>query len=338
MDQKEILLNHGSGGRLSRELFTSIFQKHFSNPILDTLTDSAIAEYPGKNLAFTTDSYVVDPIFFPGGNIGTLAVCGTINDLSVSGATPLMLSAGFIIEEGFPVKSLETIVADMAMVAKDAGVDVVTGDTKVIDRGKCDKIFVNTSGIGTLPDENRHISFGTNISVGDKIIINGTVGDHGMAIVSVRNQIKLQTGIESDCASLNTLISGALAISSKIKFMRDATRGGLATVLCECAEKRDFGIDIDESAIPVRESVAGMCEMIGFDPLYIANEGKAVIIVAPEDADKVLDQMKKHELGKSAAIIGEVVDDHHGRVTLQTEIGGKRIVEIPAGDQLPRIC
>jgi hydrogenase expression/formation protein HypE len=338
MNQKEILLNHGSGGRLSKELFASIFGKHFSNPILDTLTDSAIAEYPGKNLAFTTDSYVVDPIFFPGGNIGTLAVCGTINDLAVSGATPLMLSAGFIIEEGLSIKLLEIIVADMARAVKDAGVDIVTGDTKVVDRGKCDGVFINTSGIGTLPDENRHISFGTHIATGDKIIINGFIGDHGMTIVSVRNQVNLQTGIKSDCAPLNTLISDILAVSSKIKFMRDATRGGLATILCECAAKRNFGISIDESTIPVRDSVAGMCEMLGYDPLYIANEGKVVIIVSSEDADKVLDQMKKHELGKNAAIIGTVVDNHHGRVTLETEIGGKRIVEIPAGDQLPRIC
>lgn len=338
MKHKEILLNHGSGGRLSRELFDSIFGKHFSSPTLHKMTDSAIFEHQEKNLSFTTDSYIVDPVFFPGGNIGTLAVSGTVNDLSVSGAKPLVLSAGFIIEEGYSVSSLEEIVVDMAAVAKMAGVDIVTGDTKVVDRGKCDRIFINTSGIGSLPDENRSISFGTNISAGDKIIVNGTIGDHGMAIVSARNQINLKTEITSDCASLNGLISLILDESSNIRFMRDATRGGLATVLCECIEKKCFGINVDEAAIPVKKSVAGLCEMLGFDPLYIANEGKVVVIIAPEDADKVLVQMKKHELGKDAAIIGEIVDDHHGKVTLRTEIGGRRIVEIPAGDQLPRIC
>ncbi len=338
MKHKEILLNHGSGGRLSRELFDSVFGKYFSNPTLNKMTDSAVFKSPGENIAFTTDSYVVDPIFFPGGHIGTLAVCGTLNDLSVSGATPLMLSAGFIIEEGFSVESLETIVADMAAIAKDAGVNIVTGDTKVVDRGKCDGIFINTSGIGSLSDEKKDISFGTNISVGDKIIINGPIGDHGMAIVSKRNQINLHTEIKSDCAPLNKLISGILDISSNIKFMRDATRGGLATVLCECAENKDFGISIDETVIPVNNGVAGLCEMLGFDPLYIANEGKVVMIVSALDAEKILKKLKEHALGKDAAIIGEVVENHHGKVSLQTEIGGRRVVEIPAGDQLPRIC
>ena len=338
MEFNEIVLNHGSGGRLSRELFESVFGRHFNNPILNQMTDSAIARCPAKNIAFTTDSYVVDPLFFPGGTIGSLAVCGTINDLSVSGATPVMLSAGFIIEEGFSVSSLEKIVADMARMAETAGVNIVTGDTKVVDRGKCDGIFINTAGIGSLGDENRHISFGDTVTAGDKIIVNGTIGDHGMAIVSTRNRIHLHTTIQSDCAPLNNLISEVLDESSQVRFMRDATRGGLATVLCECAGNRDFGIDIDESEIPLKAGVKGLCEMLGFDPLYVANEGKVIVIVSPRDADKVLGRMRGHRLGKDAAVIGEIVDEHPGRVILKTAIGGRRIVEIPAGDQLPRIC
>ncbi len=338
MNQKEILLNHGSGGKLSQDLFKSVFGKYFGNPILDKLTDSAIVESPGTHLAFTTDSYVVDPIFFPGGNIGTLAVCGTVNDLSVAGAEPIMLSTGFIIEEGFPLSKLEEVVSEMAAKAKEAGVSIVTGDTKVVNKGKCDGLFINTSGIGRVDQARKHISYGETISPGDVILINGTLGDHGMAILSKRNEINLHTKIASDCAPLNGIIQDVLAVSDKVRFMRDATRGGLATVLCECVTNREYGIRIDESTLPLRESVMGMCDMLGFDPLYIANEGKVVMIVAPEDAQRVLETMQQHPYGKEAAIVGEVVADHPGKVTLQTEIGGKRIVEIPAGDQLPRIC
>ncbi len=338
MNTKNILLNHGSGGKLSKELFLSIFNKHFKNPILDKLTDSAIIECPSQNIAFTTDSYVVDPIFFPGGNIGTLAVCGTVNDLSVSGATPLMLSASFIIEEGFPLTDLESIVLEMATKAHSADVKIVTGDTKVVNKGKCDGVFINTSGIGKLSEKNRPISFGTHISTGDKIIVNGYIGDHGMAIVSKRNEIALKTEITSDCAPLNGLIKEVLLLSNGVKFMRDATRGGIATVLCECIENKNFGILLNEESIPIRNSVTHMCELLGFDPLYIANEGKVVMIVAPEDAENIVNNMKKHEFGKGAAIIGEVTNEYPGTVYLETIIGGKRIVEIPTGDQLPRIC
>jgi len=335
---KNILLGHGSGGKLSHDLITNLFVKHFSNEILSEQTDAAILEVASNNLSFTTDSFVVDPIFFPEGNIGKLAIAGTVNDVAVSGAKPLFLSTSFIIEEGFPFEELETIVKTMAEEAKKAGVKIVTGDTKVVNRGKCDKVFINTTGVGELDEKNRHIGSGRNIKAGDKIIVNGTLADHGMCIMATREDIKFKTDIRSDCACLNDLIAGAMKVSNKINFMRDATRGGLATVLCELAEHNKFGIEINEETLPVNENVRGMCELLGFDPLYVANEGKVVMVVGEEDAEAVLNALKENDLGKNAAIIGEVVDDHKGKAWLTTGIGGRRIIDMLAGEQLPRIC
>ena len=289
-------------------------------------------------IAFTTDSYVVDPIIFPGGNIGKLAVCGTVNDLSVSGAKPLYLSCGFIIEEGLLISDLDIIVKSMAEEASKAGVKIVTGDTKVVDKGKCDKIFINTSGIGILQEKQKNISFGKEIMVGDKVIINGNIGDHGTAILCARNSIEYSNSVLSDCAPLNELISKVLSVSDKVKFMRDATRGGLATVICELAEKHKFGIELFENALPVQESVRGLCEIFGFDPLYMANEGKVVMVVGKDDAEKVLIALKKDVNGKNAAIIGEITEANKGMVVMKTGIGGKRIIDMLAGEQLPRIC
>lgn len=338
MNNKTILLGHGSGGKLSHELIQSIFFKHFGENDKHFPTDATLLDLPDTHIAFTTDSYVVDPIFFPGGNIGKLAVCGTVNDLAVSGATPLYLSCGFIIEEGFPFAQLEEIVETMADEARKACVRIVAGDTKVVDKGKCDKIFINTSGIGVINPRHKHISYGDNIKAGDKIIINGNIAEHGVTIIGSRNNIKFTDDLKSDCASLNLLIKDIMEASNSIRFMRDATRGGIATVLCELVENRKYGILMDEDKIPVSESVLGLCEVFGFDPLYIANEGKLVLIVAEEDADKVLDAMHKNILGTKACIIGEVTAENPQRVLLKTQIGGKRIIDMLTGEQLPRIC
>ncbi len=337
-NKETILLGHGSGGKLSHELINKVFVKHFSNPILSVQTDSALISLNQSNLAFTTDSFVVDPIFFPGGNIGKLAVCGTVNDLAVSGASPLFISSAFIIEEGFSLDALEEISETMAIEAKKAGVEIVTGDTKVVNKGKCDKVFINTSGIGLLDKKHIDISTGANISVGDKIIVNGSVGDHGMAILSARNELNLRSNIQSDCACLNHLIKDALDVSDEIKFMRDATRGGIATVLYELVKSKNYGLVIEEDSVFVNENVRGICEMLGFDPLYVANEGKIIMVVGKNDADKVLTKMKKNQFGKDAAIIGEITDKHHGKGWINTEIGGKRIIDMLSGEQLPRIC
>jgi len=335
---KKILLGHGSGGRLSHDLISGLFIKYFDNPILQAQTDSAIINSDSKLLSFTTDSFVVDPIFFPGGDIGKLAIAGTVNDIAVSGAEPLYLSSSFIIEEGFGIAELETIVQSMATEAKKAGVQIVTGDTKVVDKGKCDKIFINTSGIGLLKEENKSISQGKEIKEGDKIIINGSIGDHGMAILAAREFLNLSADLRSDCACLNGLIKKALNASANIRFMRDATRGGLATVLSELAAERDFGVQIDESSIPVDEKVKGMCEILGFDPLYVANEGKIVLVVDKDDAENVVDVLRTDEFGKESRIIGEITKDHPGKAWINTIIGGSRILDMLAGEQLPRIC
>jgi hydrogenase expression/formation protein HypE len=334
----KILLNHGSGGKLSHDLIRNIFVKYFNNDILTQQTDSAILDFNEGNLAFTTDSYVVDPVFFPGGDIGKLSVCGTINDLAVSGAKPLYLSSSFIIEEGFFLKDLEIIVKSMANEAKKAGLSIVAGDTKVVDRGKCDKIFINTTGVGSLDPERKKISTGDEIQIGDKIIVNGTIGDHGIAILAARESLSFKLNLESDCVSLHNLISEVLTVSSGIRFMRDPTRGGLATVLSELVENKAYGIDIEESSIPVKESVKGTCEIFGFDPLYMANEGKVVMVVGNSETKKILDVLRQNPLGKESAIIGEIVESHPGQVALQTEVGGKRIVDMLVGEQLPRIC
>ncbi len=338
MKNKQVLLGHGSGGQLSHDLIKNIFVKHFNNPILQKQTDSALLEINASNISFTTDSYVVDPIFFPGGNIGKIAIAGTVNDLAVSGAKPLYLSVGFIIEEGFSLADLEEIVKTMADEAKKANILIVTGDTKVVDKGKADKVFINTSGIGILDKKYIPISSGENVGVGDKIIINGSIGDHGMTIMSSRNELNIRAKIESDCACLNHLIAEILDSGANVKFMRDATRGGVATVLTELVEKRNYGLEIDESALVVKEGIRGMCELLGFDPLYVANEGKVVMVVSDEDSANVLAIMHKHAFGKEATIIGEIVDKHHGKGWIETTIGGNRIIDMLAGEQLPRIC
>lgn len=338
MKNTQVLLGHGSGGQLSHDLIKNIFVKHFDNPILQKQTDSALLEINASNISFTTDSYVVDPLFFPGGNIGKIAIAGTVNDLAVSGAKPMYISVGFIIEEGFPLADLEKIVKTMAEEAKKANVLIVTGDTKVVDKGKADKVFINTSGIGILDKKYIPISNGENVGVGDKIIINGSIGDHGMTIMSARNDLNIRARIESDCACLNHLIADILNSGADVKFMRDATRGGVATVLTEMVDKRNYGLEIRESDLNVIDGVRGMCELLGFDPLYVANEGKVVMVVSAKDAQNVLDIMQANEFGKQASIIGEIVDNHHGKGWIETIIGGKRIIDMLAGEQLPRIC
>lgn len=330
----KILMAHGSGGKLAHGLIES-FLKILNNPILATLDDSAVFNLNGR-LAFTTDSYVVNPIFFPGGDIGKLAVCGTVNDLATSGARPLYLSLAFIIEEGLTRSELEEIVHSVQAAAREAGVKIVTGDTKVVNRGSADKLFINTAGIGTIP-QGVDIS-GSNAKPGDRVLLSGTIGDHGIAVLSQREGLSFSTHIKSDCAPLGSLVADMLAVTSNIHCLRDPTRGGLATTLNELARQSQVSIRVDEEKIPVREEVLGACEMLGFDPLYIANEGKLVAIVAPEDADKVLKAMQGNRYGKEAAIIGEVGAEHPSRVSMKTTIGATRIIDMLTGDPLPRIC
>lgn len=319
------------------DLIGDVFMKHFGNSILNEQTDSAILSVGSQDIAFTTDSFVIDPLFFPGGNIGKLAVCGTVNDLAVSGAEPLYISVSFIIEEGFPIRDLEVIVESLAAEAKKAGVLIVTGDTKVVNKGKCDKLFINTAGIGRVNKENRLVSKAQDIKPGDVIIINGSIGDHGMAVMNARESFNFKTSVESDCASLNHLIREVLE-KSPVKFMRDPTRGGVATVLNELAEKIQLGIEVDESALPVNKGVKAMCELLGFDALHIANEGKVLIVAGEKEGADILEVIKKNELGAESVIIGRVVSNHPGRVVLKNETGGRRIIDSLSGDQLPRIC
>ncbi|MBI5360727.1 MAG: hydrogenase expression/formation protein HypE [Planctomycetes bacterium] len=332
-----ILLTHGSGGKLTHELIKTMFVKNFSNSALNQLADSAVCELPGKKIAFTTDSYVVNPVFFPGGDIGKLAVCGTVNDLSVAGARPLFISCALIMEEGLETAVLEKIIVSLRDAAKKANVKIVTGDTKVVEKGGADKIFINTAGIGIVYSKAR---LGTQfIRPGDVVIINGPIANHGMAITALRKGMQFETKIQSDCTNLNE-ITGALigSLGKGIKFMRDATRGGLSAVLNEVTEGRAWGIEIDEKSVPVDEPVRAMCELLGFDPLYVANEGKVVAIVAPESAEKALKIMRRYKDGKGAAIIGTVKPGLKGRVELKTLMAGRRIVDMPVGEQLPRIC
>jgi len=333
--EDKILLAHGSGGRLAHDLVEKSFVKTLANPFLTKLDDSAVFELSGR-LAFTTDSYVVSPIFFPGGNIGKLAVCGTANDLAMSGAKPLYLSLAFIIEEGLLLSELEQVVNSVRLAAGEAGVEIVTGDTKVVPRGSADKLFINTAGVGLIPD-GVDIA-GDKAKPGDKVILNGAIGDHGIAVMSQREGISFDTKLESDCAPLGGLVADMLEVSRNINCLRDPTRGGLATTLNELANQSKVSIRIEEAKIPVREEVLGACEMLGFDPLYIANEGKLVAIVPPEDADKVLKVMKKNKYGKDAVIIGEVAAEPAGRVVMKTVLGAHRIVDMLVGDLLPRIC
>lgn len=333
----KIRLGHGSGGQLTHELINSVFAKHFNNPWLNRQEDSALIPANTSKLAFSTDSYIVDPIFFPGGNIGKLAVSGTVNDLAVTGAVPKYLSAGFIIEEGFEITKLEEIVISMAEEAKNSGVQIVTGDTKVVNKGKCDKVFINTSGIGTLKKEFEPIAEAVKVKPGDVLLVNGFVGDHGVAILGERESLKFNTPVKSDAACLNGLIQEVLS-KHEVHFMRDATRGGLATVLAELAKSRNVGIEVNEEKIPVQEEVKGICEVFGYDPLYMANEGKVVLVVPGQEAQDLIKTMRGHPLGKNSKIIGLVTEKHPGKVILNTEIGGQRFLEMLAGEQLPRIC
>jgi hydrogenase expression/formation protein HypE len=331
----KILLAHGSGGKLAHDLVEKSFVRALTNPLLDKLDDSAVFDISGR-LAFTTDSYVVSPIFFPGGDIGKLAVCGTVNDLATSGAKPLYLSLAFIIEEGLLVSELEQVVASVQKAADEASVKIVTGDTKVVTRGSADKLFINTAGVGVIP-EGVSIS-GSNAKAGDKVILNGAIGDHGIAVVSQREGLSFATKLKSDCAPLGDLVADMLKASPDIHALRDPTRGGLATSLNELAKQSQVSIRIEEAKIPVREEVLAACEMLGFDPLYVANEGKMIAIVPPGDAEKVLAAMRKHRYGKDAAIIGEVTAENPGRVVMKTVLGSSRIVDMLTGDLLPRIC
>ena len=331
-----ITLNQGSGGKLTHELIEKVFIKPFG--ISEPLTDSAILTDSGFMHVFTTDAYVVDPLFFPGGNIGRLAVCGTVNDLAVSGADPKYIAASFIIEEGFPLNDLILITESMAEEANRAGVKIVTGDTKVVNRGKCDKLFITTSGTGILKHGFGHISTGAYVSPGDKLIINGTIGNHTIAVLGARENLKFVTPVTSDCASLNHLINSVLQSCNGVHFMRDLTRGGLATVLNELASMTGYGILINERNIPVDEPVKGLSEMLGFDPLYLANEGKILFVVRAGEEKNVLEILRSSPLGRQSEIIGEIVPDKKRLVILNTLIGGKRILDILSGEQLPRIC
>ena len=341
LNAKTITLAHGSGGKAMHDLIDDVFVNGFDNSNLEELEDQAkfdisdLAKY-GNQLAMTTDSYVVDPLFFPGGDIGKLAVTGTVNDLAVGGAKPLYLTCGMIIEEGFNVETLRKIVKSMKQTADEAGVKIVTGDTKVVNKGAADKLFINTAGIGVI---GQNININANrASVGDVVIINGFVGDHGAAIVDARGEMSLENTIESDCQVLNSLIQDMLKVCPDIHCMRDATRGGVATVLNEFAESSQVCITMDETAIPIRSEVRGMCELLGLDPLYLANEGKVVAIVPKEKSTAVLQAMQQHPAGKNSAIIGEVSEKPASRVILKTGFGGNRIVDMLVGEQLPRIC
>ncbi|MFN2511479.1 MAG: hydrogenase expression/formation protein HypE [Pyrinomonadaceae bacterium] len=353
----QITLAHGSGGRAMRELIEGLFLDYLRNPLLEQLEDQAVFEIglnrgrtagipnngqPKARIAFTTDSYVVDPIFFPGGDIGKLAINGTVNDLAMSGARPLYLSAGFILEEGFPVDDLRRILASMRDAAAEAGVAVVTGDTKVVQKGSADKLFINTAGIGII-ESPVNIS-ATRAQPGDKVVLSGTVGDHGTTIMIARGELELETDIESDTAPLNSLVqemldeaASASALHS-IQCMRDPTRGGIATTLNEIALSSEVCIEIDEGLIPVREEVRGACEILGLDPLYVANEGKLIAIVSAEIANRLIARMKQNRYGGDAFIIGEVKAEPPGIVVMRTGFGGTRIVDMLVGEQLPRIC
>ncbi|MBW1607257.1 MAG: hydrogenase expression/formation protein HypE [Deltaproteobacteria bacterium] len=331
-----ILLDHGSGGKLSHRLIADLVLPIFDNAILSPLHDGAVFDIDGQRLAFSTDTFVVDPIFFPGGNIGDLAVNGTVNDLAMCGAEPLYLSVGLIIEEGFSMADLKKILKGMGRASEKAGVKVVTGDTKVVPKGAVDKIFVNTSGIGKIP-HGVDIS-SRNARAGDKIILSGTMGDHGVAVLTQREGMTFDSSLKSDTAPLNHMVAGMLSVCQDIHVLRDPTRGGVGTALNEIAGKSGVGVKIYEEKIPLKDAVAGICELLGFDPLYIANEGKLIAFVNPRHAEKVLAAIKEDELGKDACIIGEVISDHPGRVIMKTRIGGIRIVDMLTGAQLPRIC
>jgi hydrogenase expression/formation protein HypE len=334
MENQKIIMAHGSGGRVSHKLIQQVFQQAFSNEWLNQMNDAAILPIEPGKLAMTTDSFVVSPLFFQGGNIGKISICGTVNDLAVSGAVPKYLTVGFILEEGFEIAELEKIVYSMAETAKTAGVELVAGDTKVVERGSADKLFINTTGVGFIPPGR---SVGPqNIAPGDKVIVTGTMGDHGIAIMSEREGLSFTSPVRSDCAPLNKLIESFIVPG--VKCMRDPTRGGLATTLNELAGQAGLAIVIEEEKVPVLPAVRGACDMLGLDHLYLANEGKAIVIVAPEVEEQVLKNMQQHPLGKDAKTIGEVITGEAGLVLLETMLGARRILGMLEGEHLPRIC
>jgi len=336
MKTDTILLDHGGGGKMSHLLITDLLLPAFDNSILSQLHDGAVLDINGQRLAFSTDTFVVDPIFFPGGSIGDLAVNGTVNDIAMCGAIPRFLSLGLILEEGLPIDGFKTILEDIRMAADKAGVMVVTGDTKVVPKGAVDKIFINTSGIGQIPQ-------GVDISSHrarpqDKIILSGSIADHGMTILTQREGMTFESPVKSDTAPLNHLVAKMLSVHKNIHVLRDPTRGGVGTALNEIAAKSGVGIKIYEETIPLKNEIAGICELLGFDPLYVANEGKLIAFVAPDQAEEVLAATREDELGRDACIIGEAISENPGRVIMQTRIGGARIVDMLTGEQLPRIC
>ena len=331
-----VVMGHGAGGKMMNDLIRHLFAAEFQNELLGQLADATVLQPDAGRLAFSTDSFVVSPLFFPGGDIGELAVNGTVNDLAMSGATPLFLSAGFILEEGLPMETLGRLCASMARACKAAGVQIATGDTKVVNKGHGDGIYINTSGIGRVP-EGLHIG-PDQARPGDAVLVSGTLGDHGIAIMSVREGLNFQTEIRSDTAPLNGLVAAMLQVTPEIHCLRDATRGGLAAVLNELAQASNVGIEFEEKKVPVRPEVMAACEMLGLDALFIANEGKLAAFVPEQHAAAVLDAMHAHPYGREARIIGRVVEQHRGMVVAKTSIGGSRIVDLPAGELLPRIC
>ncbi|WP_457623892.1 hydrogenase expression/formation protein HypE [Persephonella sp.] len=331
---KQILLSHGGGGEETQKLIKELFFRYFSNPILEKMEDAAVLD-TGKKIAFTTDSFTVSPIFFKGGNIGKLAVAGTVNDIAMMGAKPIYMSCSFIIEEGLPYDELEEIVKSMAEEMKNSGVKVVTGDTKVVPRGSVDKIFINTAGIGEVIYDGISAS---SLDSGDVVLTSGTIGDHGACIMAEREEIDLEGDLKSDCVSLWSLVKDILDEKIPVKAMRDPTRGGLSAVLNEWAEQSNVGIEIEESKIPIKEEVQGLCELLGLDPLNLANEGKLIIAVPEEYAEKTLKILKSNPLGINGEIIGKVIEEYKGKVILKSPYGSKRILEPPAGELLPRIC
>jgi hydrogenase expression/formation protein HypE len=329
-------MTHGSGGRAMAQLIDELFVKHFDNALLRQANDQAAFDVSGGRMVMSVDGHVISPLFFPGGDIGSLSVHGTINDVVMSGARPLYLSAGFILEEGFPLADLERIVASMGRAARETGVPIVTGDTKVVEKGKGDGVFITTTGVGVVP-EGVNIS-GDRAQPGDLILVNGTMGDHGVAIMSSRENLEFETAIQSDSAALHTLVAAMVSAAPGIHALRDPTRGGLATTLNELALQSQVGMKLREAAIPVNPAVTAACELLGLDPLYVANEGKLICICSKADAERLLPVMQAHPLGRESAIIGEVVEDAHGLVQMETRFGGSRVVDWLAGEQLPRIC
>ena len=333
---ESILLGHGSGGRMSGDLLRNILLPALRNPVLERLDDQAIVDLGGSRVAFTTDSFVVKPLFFPGGDIGTLAVNGTVNDLAMGGAEPLFLSLALILEEGLPIDTLRQVMESIRVAAAVAEVVIVTGDTKVVEKGSGDGLFVNTSGVGLVSRDVRLSA--DQARPGDRVLLSGTIGDHGITILSQREGLEFQSSVASDTAALHTLVADMLRASSEIRCLRDPTRGGLSSSLNEIAARSHVGIEIEEEAVPIREEVQGACEILGLDPLYVANEGKLIAIVEPAAAERILAAMRRHPLGRNAQIVGTVTDSHPDMVTMRTRLGTSRIVDLLSGDQLPRIC